>query len=686
MVIFPKKCAGAEGFGPIKRLHNQFSVMADSLRTLTVTQRLLAAFAVIGLVMLLSGGFSLYGLRRGHSSLRDVAEQRLPAVDQLLRLRAASAEKVVAMRTLSLPGLEPAVRQRQYAVIERLDAEMRTVQEEHDRLPRDAADEAAWQELKSALASWQDATAQAVAINRAIDTKGIGHPVALARAIEGFTKDHYTLVQRVLHLLHENDSFTGGNDHTACNAGRWLPTFRTENPDLAAAVRDIASSHERFHVTIARIQRHRAAGELEAARAAYRSAMIPAMQEVFAGFARMLAVVEEAVALDRQLTAQMFGAVLSTRAQAEAALEKIVVNNREKVLREVQAAESNSQRTLTIGTILTIGGLIGTVLFGVTSARRLSHILRGTAGGLSEGAEQITSASSQVSSTSQSLAEGASEQAASLEEISSSLEELSSTTKHNAENAAAAKAAADSARTAAEQGAREMQRMEQAMNGLRQSSADISKIIKTIDEIAFQTNILALNAAVEAARAGEAGAGFAVVADEVRTLAQRCAVAAKETTDKISDTTQRSAQGVELTASVASSLADIVTQSREVDRLIAEVATASREQSNGIEQVNLAVSQMDKVTQSNAASAEEAASAAEELNAQSTELRHASRELAQLVGLNLSDSAPARIQAEPRASVAAAPHTGGTPGKTRAKTSIVRPASHAPQPEEMNFR
>lgn len=201
-------------------------------------------------------------------------------------------------------------------------------------------------------------------------------------------------------------------------------------------------------------------------------------------------------------------------------------------------------------------------------------------------------------------------------------------TKRNAENAQAGKTSAAQARVAAEAGAAEMERMQAAMNAIQHSSNDISKIIKTIDEIAFQANILALNAAVEAARAGEAGAGFAVVADDVRSLAQRSAAAAK-----IADATSRSAQGVELSLKVSSGLQQILEKSREVDRLVSEVASASNEQGEGIAQINTALTQMDKVTQSNAATAMESASAAEELNGQSQELRTAAEQLAVLVGM-----------------------------------------------------
>jgi methyl-accepting chemotaxis protein len=176
------------------------------------------------------------------------------------------------------------------------------------------------------------------------------------------------------------------------------------------------------------------------------------------------------------------------------------------------------------------------------------------------------------------------------------------------------------------------------MVAIQVSSGDIAKIIKTIDEIAFQTNILALNAAVEAARAGEAGMGFAVVADEVRTLSQRCAQAAKETAAKIEGAIVNTRQGVAISSKVAQVLNDIVANVRQVDELVTEVATTSREQTDGLTQINAAVGQMDHVTQSNAASAEESAAAAEELNAQAEVMKQSVAELLQQVGGSLNQA------------------------------------------------
>jgi methyl-accepting chemotaxis protein len=240
---------------------------------------------------------------------------------------------------------------------------------------------------------------------------------------------------------------------------------------------------------------------------------------------------------------------------------------------------------------------------------------------VSEGTEQVSSASQQISAGSQSLAQGANEQASSLEEISSSLEEMASMTKQNAENSNQAKNLAAEANDNAVQGKQAMARMNESIEKIKKSSDETAKIVKTIDEIAMQTNLLALNAAVEAARAGEAGRGFAVVAEEVRNLAQRSADAAKNTANMIEESVNNAKDGVVIAGEVVKSLDIIAASNGKVDNLIAEIAAASKEQSQGIDQVNTAVAQMDKVTQQNAANSEESASASEELSSQAEELQ-----------------------------------------------------------------
>ncbi len=277
--------------------------------------------------------------------------------------------------------------------------------------------------------------------------------------------------------------------------------------------------------------------------------------------------------------------------------------------------------------LLSLVGLVVTLVVRHQVARPLDRI----SAAIGAEAADLERAAIQVSGSSKALAEGASGQAASLEETSASLEEMASMTKRTAENAKAASESAGQACRSADTGAQRMEALQGAMSGIKTASEDITKILKTIDEIAFQTNILALNAAVEAARAGDAGMGFAVVAEEVRNLAQRSAQAARETAEKIEGSVAKSSHGAEITAEVSNSFTEIQTRVRRLDQLIGEIARASSEQQQGISQVNTAVADMDKVTQRTAATAEESASAALQLNTQSSALKDTVAELAHLV-------------------------------------------------------
>jgi methyl-accepting chemotaxis protein/methyl-accepting chemotaxis protein-1 (serine sensor receptor) len=254
--------------------------------------------------------------------------------------------------------------------------------------------------------------------------------------------------------------------------------------------------------------------------------------------------------------------------------------------------------------------------------RGINSVLGGSIVELADGARQVAGAAAQVASSSQSLAQGASEQAASLEETSASSEQINSMAQRNTESSRSTADLLSRSREKVVQANRHLEEMVVSMDLITDSSGKISKIIKVIDEIAFQTNILALNAAVEAARAGEAGMGFAVVADEVRSLAQRSAQAAKDTATLIEDSIARSHEGKLKVDDVAQAIRAVTEDSEKVRAMVDEVRLGSEEQSKGIGQIGRALSQMEQVTQTNAASAEESAAAAQELNAQSELLKN----------------------------------------------------------------
>ncbi len=364
-------------------------------------------------------------------------------------------------------------------------------------------------------------------------------------------------------------------------------------------------------------------------------------------------------------TTQIYGQTNALAMETTKAVENVLNENMTTIRTGMNRIDSVvkwfSAAIIIAGVVaLILGLLISTILIrNITGP--INHIINT----LKSGSNQINAAAGQIASASQSLAEGSTTQAASLEETSSALEQMASMTRQNADNAQKTNETTISNNKLVNEGVNAMSRMTSAMNDINDKSEKVSRIVKTIEDIAFQTNLLALNAAVEAARAGEAGKGFAVVADEVRNLSQRSAQAAKDTTELITGTVESVKNGSEIASQLTTSFSSIAEGSQKVGDLINQIAAATNEQAQGVDQVNTAVAQMDKVTQQNAANSEETASASEELSAQASTMVDSIGELVALVsgrqaGAEMrSGTSPAAARAAAR--VAASQWTGPAP-------------------------
>jgi methyl-accepting chemotaxis protein len=634
----------------------------------TIGRKLMAAFMLVAAITAILGGVGYYAVRAGATAIHEIGDVRMPSVDSLLVIKDSADNIRGTMRTLGIPGLPADIRQRQYDNLVTARETYEKAWQIYEPLPQTAEEAQLWKQFTTAWDAWRAANNQYIELCKHVDTNGIPDPADLARHLEQFSKDHYTVVQRALHLIHlDNATFEGGDDHTTCNAGRWLPTFKTDNPQLAALLRDFDAPHRRFHAAVGQIKQLVAAGQTAEAETVYQSEMVPAMADVFQRFDGMLAVANDSTTAMANARELLLGTVTDAQRTATGLLDQVVQINRDLAAAEVQHSQGQAAILTTVSLAAAIIGVVAALTLGVLITRGINRNLTRIATQLNEGADQVNDAASQVATASQQLASGASEQASSLEETSSALEEMAAMTRTNAENSQLANDLAGQARAAAAEGDQSMIQLNDAMTGISESSGKISKIIKVIEEIAFQTNLLALNAAVEAARAGEHGKGFAVVAEEVRNLAQRCAGAAKDTTSLIEDAVHRAQQGTQVSGDVGRSLSAIVDQASKVSDLINGIARASQEQAQGVEQVNMAVSQMDKVTQQNAAGAEESASAAEQLSAQAQTVKSMVGELVAMVGGTAGRSGRS---------------TTGTPpaGKTRKPAppphTVIHPASH----------
>jgi methyl-accepting chemotaxis protein len=653
--------------------------------------KLVGGFAVVALIVLVVGFFGWQGARQLNSHVEEIGLVRLPSVESLMIIETESNAIRVSLRSLLNPRMTEEERARQYRNIEQSRENYQTAWAIYEPLPQTPEESRLWNEFVPAWNAWAEINNQFMESSREIEATDILNTDEYVGRINGFIADHHALMGQVTNYLLTGETFTGGGDPTACNFGRWMAGYETENATIAGALDEIQPYHNRFHASVNAIRSAMEAGDRQAAIDEYREVMAPGANSTFRYFEQILAEAERADGLFESLNAQAMGVAVERQQAAVALLEQIIEINDHVAEEAIEAAVADGARVqfiavmgivlgvvlaLALGLILT-RGITAPVFKGVSFAEELAQgnltasldvdqkdeigalaaalremrdQLVGVVRDVQSASNNVASGSEEMSSTAQQMSEGATEQAASAEEVSSSMEEMGSNISQNSDNAAQTEKISRQAAQRAEEGG-------EAVNQTVDAMRKISEKIQIIDEIARNTNLLALNAAIEAARAGEHGKGFAVVASEVRKLAERSQVAAGEIAEL-------SKSSVEVAERAGEMISGIIPDIRKTAELVQEISAASSEQNSGAEQINQALMQLDQVVQRNASASEEMASMSEELSGQAEQLQTTVAffriEGGSRAGQSRQLAAPHRHNAEPAKNTAAPNRTQGS--------------------------
>ena len=620
-------------------------------KDLKIGTKIMTGFGLVALIALVVGIIGFTGVNRVSKSFHEVSDVRLPSIEALQELETAYEMVHVVHRTLLIPDLTVEERARQFKNLELARQKQAEALAKYEPLPQTAEEEAKWQEFLPRRAERRKINQEIEKLIDEIAKTDVGYPMELLKNLERFKGDHFKLQADIINALRSGRTLEGGDDHTLCNLGRWLPNFKSSNPSLYNAFRDLQEPHRQFHQAVHNITRLMENGNTAQAWIVYEREMVASAEKVFQYFDVAISEAERAVEMANQASQKSLVEALPINEAALNTLHEVIrINER---VAEQSAIEGD--QAVRVSTTMVVGGIIvGLVLAiilgllltriisaplikGVSFAQtiaegdltaeleneilerkdevgQLGKAMQNMVGKLKEvigsvmlGSDNIAAASMQMSSGSQQVSQGASEQASSAEEVSSSMEEMAANIQQNTDNAQEA----DKISQKVQEG---VTKVGAASQDSLVSIKNIAEKINIINDIAFQTNILALNAAVEAARAGEQGRGFAVVAAEVRKLAERSKIAADEIVALAS-------KSVNVTETASELMTGLIPEIEKTAKLVQEIAAASMEQSSGSDQVNTAIQQLNQVTQQNAAASEEMATSAEELSSQAEQLK-----------------------------------------------------------------
>ena len=617
--------------------------------------RIFTSFSLLGVVVVAISLLGLTGNMASVSSLKEVISQDLPA-EKNLGVIARYFEALTSEKNHLLnPNLSSDERDKSHANY-KLDrkkfiSSMKEFSGFINELPRDGDPEAtalaaSWVAYQREATNWLSINAEILALFKKWEDTFILNPSLLWGEMQQYRADHYILVRRLAEMVNDGQVIGGAINpaDTLCAFGQWRVSFDdgkeifSKNPAMAKAMSNITEHHRRFHSQASELYNLISENNVlnEDRIASLFNEVAKDADQVVGGFTAMIDEANSSLIIYKTATRISQGALEVAQQSCHHILDQVVSAKTKFDAfdkgRAIEAGESGvtwMKFAMGLAIIMSVGLAI---FVGMSLRWMLIGPLNHVIADLNMEAGDLGDISIQLSSTSSALTQGAEEQSVALEKSSAAIEELSSMTNRNADNSQHANVMMGTNSSQVSQGLETIGRMGAAMEAINQSSEEISRIITTIENIAFQTNILALNAAVEAARAGEAGQGFAVVANEVRNLAQRSAQASNDTRALIEDTANRVAVGRDLTKTITDFFAELSVSTVEVGNMIKDINEATTEQALGMSQINQSVAEIDKVAGQSLVNAHSADTASTKLTGLSTNLIEAVQSLELIVG------------------------------------------------------
>lgn len=614
--------------------------------------KLMLGFSLVALITLILGIIGYYGAIKNKEAINEIGVVRMPGVEATLDVEVSIQKIVRHLRTLLIQGLAIEDYERQYIEIDKERSKYKETFAIYDSLPKTHEESREWETFRKLVPEWIDINNKALALHHEIAQIGIFNPDELLGQLQQFRGDHYALELKITDMILMGDNFDGGDDPTACNFGKWLMQFKTENQYLNELIQRLLEHHKKFHWSVNEIRNAVKSGEKENALKLFQREMKPAAQNVFEIFDQMIAEAAKVAKLQKRIQELL---TVESRSSQDKVLEHLeqLVNLNDNIAKDiVKKVNGQAELLKIVSLITTISGIALAMIFGILITRsitrpvlqgvnfaqtisqgdmsqqiatdrndeigvlikslnNMSANLRGMFKEIITGVQTLSSSSIQLNSIAKQMSLGSEQTSGKAHTVAAAAEELSSNinsvaaameqtnTNMNLVASAAEEMTstiteiagnAEKVQQVTDSAEKEAQAASERVKNLGKAAQEIGKVTQVIAEISSQTNLLALNATIEAARAGEAGKGFAVVASEIKDLAKQTATAAEDIKNRIKGIQDATGSTVDEIIHISGVITQVNEGVSTIAAAVEEQSATTREIADNVAQASMAVS------------------------------------------------------------------------------------------------